>query len=297
MSLKLRRLVKQYQKLKAEADHKTLAIKESEIWKLARKEKKAPPNRRLEWLGACLGCTPYDCKVRYTMLRCGAWADPLFKKLDDEELSTHMVSDFITCTRKHARAKKKPFPVVLDYLFENWDGVPSHIRTIPWEDEPKVDAPKSSPARSRQFRQMVLHEAKKLVDGLTAGTPIDPAHKESILEEFEISLRQLISDITAEVRKGVHTAEKELGPEDAEEFQQACAVLSLSLRYGEPITKRGAAHIARVARKRAGGLHTDKKTHIDKARLEAARLEFDQVNKAREYLLKRYPNRFRSNDG
>lgn len=256
---------------------------------------------RNKWLSKHLGesLNHYD-ERNYLRLRL-VWSKPIIKLIDDKIISLATGQALAKHTQLLSRKHKVPPTKMVKHVlgsFESVEGVAKDIPTIKWEGKVVRGTPTKrsgpskkkllnrhsdySPVLGREFRQDLSNRAAKYIEDLSATKHITEHQRKPLLHELQEGLKQVVDDITLSIARVRRDAKAEiLGQLDEDEFRWACEVLELKIEFGKAITNKAEVikQINRAARRRARDLHPDNNQS------EAAREEYERVQRARETLL------------
>jgi len=195
-----------------------------------------------------------------------AWSMPLFALIDAKKITQSAATRLVKKTRAYAKLHSISPAEALAQSLQNYDGTTKTLSPIS-QDIPLVErlSAISNPVQlSIHFRQQVKLLGTVFVEQLLADVPDSSHQRKDLLEGFDISLSQLIDELSVSIHKVKTDARriKEQNPVTRKVFSWACEVLGLDFKYGqpEPIDMK---RVSRAKLRRARDLHPDRNPALE----------------------------------
>ena len=304
-------LMAEYRARRDKLTQREKAQTEANIWRLMKSIIGPGVTKEYEkrdWLKAEFGGTTAEYDDRAQIWRYGAWADPLWKHIDEKGLPLHTAILISRRVKNLAANSGASLVTVLAQELENYESSGYRVQTKdgrvfrakrPYQKPPPsldLRAPtKFTPPRptyktpvpvknSKDF----MAQARDLVDELAAATL--PSIDEYIVSELKTDLLEWIKQGWDEFRRksNFHRADakrEKLAKIGATRFRQACEVLGLKATFGKTFERE---KLRKCYVKRVTPLHPDKnngsheRQHEYEAVVDAYRLLCDYLDQMKE---------------
>jgi len=233
-----------------------------------------------DWLCKTLGGKVSHYQSRSILLNTGGWGEVLFRLVDEGTVTLRKAislrKKILALSRKEKISTAKALELVVSQCLRGETG-PEEVVEAPEETKKDAKEEKKGDADARLFKAQVMENAEGFVERICEGYAINGSVKDEVVRRFKVGLGFCISDLINGIREGKRRADMEealaITVADA---RWACEVLGIRFVFKKPPDER---FVVRKANKRAAELHPDRNP------TEAAKEEFDRVNKARVVLL------------